>query len=193
MSDLTDAYTIELLTERFNSCVELYKLENEWKQKITGMRHSNLPEDLTENLAKFIIRKYDNDPTIIWAKNQKINGKKIPGDLYSVLYDIDHQPEVKSFTSNGPIQFGPNKKFGVLYFLDLRKFTDDIIVLWRANLTHETEVYRNIKMNKLQTHSEQCEEGRRPRINWEGLYPQIKEHCVKIFEGTFSQIIARDL
>ena len=43
-------------------------------------------------------------------------------------------------------------------------------------------------MTKKQTFEEQCIQGRRPHINWEALYPQIKEHCEKVFEGSFDDI-----
>ena len=39
-----------------------------------------------------------------------------------------------------------------------------------------------------QTHFDQCNEGRRPRISWEKLYPQIKEKTSLIFNGTFDEI-----
>ena len=96
--------------------------------------------------------------------------------------------EVKAFASDGPTQFGPDKKFSVIYFLDMRKCNVNRIVLWKVNLTNDSKEFKNIKINKTQTHSDQCQEGRRPRINWDSLYPQISEHCEKIYDGTFEEV-----
>jgi hypothetical protein len=145
------------------------------------IRLPNPPEDMTENMAKFIIRNYDNDPSCCWGK-----GMGVKGDLCSLAYK---QPEVKSFTSDGPMQFSPSSHFDVLYCLDLRKWKQDNFVLWRVNLTDESPEFKNVKVNKKQTLEEQCAEGRRPHIGWDKLHCQLDEHCVKVFEGTFDDIL----
>jgi len=174
-----DGYTKEVLVSRF----EMYKrkyIETAEIIKTTGLpiRHENTPEDITENIAKFIIQKFD--PTCKWAKSIGIKG-----DLYS---EAQHLPEVKAFTSNGPCSFGPNKKFGVLYFLDLRGWLNDVIILWKVNLTNDSPEWRNMKMNKTQTNQEQCEEKRRPHIAWEKIHEQIAPHCEQVYNGGFMGI-----
>ena len=183
-----DFYSPEILRKCYYRYKESYIELSEIK-KTTGLpiRHQNPPEDMTENMVKFIVRKYDNDPACVWSKG--IPKKyKLTGDLYSPNYSKSTPPEVKAFTSNGPSQFGPSKKFGVLYFLDLRNWLNDEIILWRVNLTNESPEFANIKMNKTQTHKEQCDEGRRPHISWDNLYPQIQDSCVKVYQGTFENI-----
>jgi len=176
--NIEDKYTPDLLRSRFRRFKEDYIYLTDLKKK-TGLhiRHPNPPEDMTENIAKYIIRNYDNDLTCKWSK---AIGQK--GDLFSSKYKI----EVKSFISNGPSQFGPKKAFDILYFLDLRKWFEDHIVLWRVNL-HKTEM-KNIIISKTQTFEDQCSQGRRPRISWGKLYPQISDHCEKVFEGPFEDI-----
>lgn len=110
---------------------------------------------------------------------------KLSGDLYSKNYN---NIEVKSFTSNGPSQFGPNKKFDVLYFLDMRNFINNKIILWKVNLNNLSDDFNNIKINKNQTMRQQMNQGRRPHISWENIYSQISKHCEKIYEGTFDNI-----
>jgi hypothetical protein len=184
MSLIDDKYTKDILVQRFNMYKQSYLSVNEFKKIGIPIRQQNPPEDITENMAKFIIRKYDNDPNCVWTKCLKLKG-----DLYSPKYDNNYQPEVKAFTSNGPSQFGPNKKFGVLYFLDLRETLDkNKIIMWKVKLTSDSPEFKNIKMSKSQTHQDQCEQGRRPHISWDKIYPQIKEHCEKIYEGTFEDI-----
>lgn len=180
---MQDRYTDDILRARFDDYKKSYVSVQEWKALGIPIRQQNPPEDITENLTKFIIRNYENDKTCIWCK-----GSKLYGDLYSDKYTKQAPIEVKSFTSNGPAQFGPNKKFSVLYFLDLRDWLNDVIILWRIDLTNESPEFKNIRMNKTQTHQEQCNEGRRPHISWDKLYPQIESHCTKVYEGTFEDI-----
>jgi len=192
---MDDKYTEDILIERYNDYKISYLKVSELNKRGFPIRQQNPPEDITENIAKFIIRNYDDDVDCMWAKGIKNRNNKLVscGDLYSPKYVGKSQPEVKSFTSDGPSQFGPDKKFGVLYFLDLRQWLDDRIVLWRVNLTHDSPEFRNIKMNKTQTLSEQCDEGRRPHIAWEKMYPQIQEHCVKVYDGNFQNIFVKSV
>ena len=88
------------------------------------------------------------------------------------------------------MQFGPNKKFGVLYCLDLRKWLSDTIVLWRVNLTSESVEFQSISVNNKQTLKDQCKKGRRPHITWNRLFSQIEPFCVKVYEGSFEDIFS---
>ena len=181
----TDKYTQDILRTRFYSYKKSYIEVDKLKKSGLKLRQQNPPEDITENIVKYIIRNYDNDNLIVWGKEVS---NKLSGDLYSPKYEKKFQPEVKSFTSNGPIQFGPNKKFGVLYFLDLRNCLDDKIILYKLNLTNESPEYKNININKSQTHNEQCIQKRRPHISWDKLHPQINKFCTKIYDDTFENI-----
>jgi hypothetical protein len=178
-----DNYTSDVLRQRYkmfkDSCIETSKFI------LTGLpiRHQNPPEDITENIVKEIIKQHDNDPSCKWAK-----GIGEIGDLYSDNYSTEYPIEVKSFMSDGPSSFGPTKKFGVIYFLDIRLLLKDTIILWKVNVTNESPEWNQIKMNKSQTHEDQCKEMRRPRISWENIYSQIPDKCVKIYEGSFEGI-----
>lgn len=184
---LDDKYTKEILIRRFQTFKNSYINDEELINSGLPIRHQNTPEDISENIAKFIIRKYEGDNSCIWCKGvDKKYG--LTGDLYSEKYDKTKPIEVKSFTSNGPSQFGPDKKFGVLYFLDLRKWLNDEIVLWKVNLNYLSNEFKNIKVSKKQTLGEQLIEGRRPHISWNNIYPQISIFCEKIYEGNFENI-----
>ena len=182
-----DKYTQYVLEIRYNSYHTSYIATNEViKQTGLPIRHQNPPEDITENIVKFIIINYDNDPSCKWAK-----AIERYGDLYSDKYTIERPPEVKAFTSNGPCSFGPDKKFGVLYFLDMRDWLNNKFVLWKVNVSSDSPEWHNIKMNKTQTFKEQCEKGVRPHISWENIYSQIPDKCVKVYDGTFEGIFMR--
>lgn len=184
---VVDTYTEDFLKQRFNTYKLSYQLESEMINKGISIRHQNPPEDMTENMVKFIIRKYDNDPDCVWCKGiDKKHG--LIGDLYSPKYDKNIPIEVKAFTSIGPTQFGPNKKFSILYFLDMRSLLEDKFTLWKVNLNDESPEFQNINVNKKETIKEQQLKGRRPRIGWEKIYSQIPEHCEVIYDGTFDSI-----
>lgn len=184
---LNDMYDKQTLITRYTNFKNMYISDLQLKKCGLNIRHQNTPEDITENITKFIIRKYENDESCVWCKGvDKKFG--LTGDLYSNKYDKLAPIEVKSFTSDGPSQFGPDKKFGVLYFLDLRQWLNNKISLWKVNLNHLSHEFKNIKVNKTQTMEEQFLEGRRPHISWNNIYPQITEFCEKIYEGTFEDI-----
>jgi hypothetical protein len=179
-----DKYTPDVLRRRYNrfksDYIDLSDLINLYGLPI---RHQNPPEDITENIVKFIIINYENDLSCKWAK-----GIGLTGDLFSKNYSINYPPEVKALTSDGPSSFGPKKKFGVIYFLDMRKWLNDLFILWKVNVSNESAEWKKIKMNKHQTNENQCDEGRRPHISWNNIYSQISEKCEKIYEGTFENI-----
>lgn len=48
--------------------------------------------------------------------------------------------------------------------------------------------WKNIKVSKTHTFEDQTKQGRRPRITWESLHPQINFYCSKIYDGAFEDI-----
>lgn len=102
MAEVSDKYTATVLRGRYtnyrNSAFNVIQIIQE-----TGLpiRAENPPEDITENIVKFIIQTKLGDPSCKWAK---AIGKI--GDLFS---DIEGVQEVKAFTSDGPCSFGPDK------------------------------------------------------------------------------------
>jgi hypothetical protein len=139
---MTDTYSPEILQLRWSLFMQKY-VETNKIIKATGLliRQENMPEDITENMVKFIIRR--EDPTVVWSKCVGKNGDLCSDTMKSI--------EVKSFTSNGPCTFGPNKKFDVIYFLDLRNMLHNRIILFKMNLTNNSPEWKNLKMNKPQT------------------------------------------
>lgn len=184
-----DKYSENVLRKRFiqykNNTNVLLEITRD-----TGLpiRNENPPEDITENIVKFILKNKRGDTTCVWAKSI---GR--PGDLYS---NVEHIQEVKAFTSDGPCSFGPKKVFHVMYFLDGRKWLEDKFVLWRVNVSNTTAEWKNLKMNATETFEKQCELGRRPHIGFDKIYEQLKDLrtssglpvCSKIYEGTFDDI-----
>ena len=173
-----DPVTPEALRKRYALLLDFVKANIALdKEYAYDTRHDGLPEHISENIVKFVIRNHLGDPSCTWGC--------VVGDLYSTKSKVI---ECKSFTSNGPTSFGPKQAWNMIYFLDAREWLTDRLVLWEISLPNTHEIWKNIQVKKGQTKDEQGEEGRRPRINWDGLYPQIQEHCKKVYEGNFEGI-----
>jgi len=174
-----DNYTKEILREQY----ELHKnyvisRKNSSKLLDFKIRLPCIPEDISENMIKFIIHKR-GDVTSSWNCN---------GDLLS---SIEGKQECKCFTSTGPISFTPSSEWDCIYFLDATNWLsdNDNFKLYKFPYKRTSDEWKNIKVNKNQTFEDQSLQGRRPRINWSGLYPQIKEKCCLVFEGSFEDIV----
>ena len=176
-SNANDKYTKEVLQEQYNIHKNYVINRKESSKKLEiEFRLPCIPEDITENMIKYIIHK-NGDKTSKWSCKT--------GDLLS---DNEGKQECKSFTSDGPISFTPSSDWDNIYFLDARNWLQNKFILYKVNLKRTSNEFSNIKINKNQTFIEQCNQGRRPRINWNALYPQIQNNCTKIFDGTFEDI-----
>jgi hypothetical protein len=100
------------------------------------VRLPSIPEDISENIVKYIIINKQNDKTCIW--NCKV------GDLYST---IEGKQECKCFTSDGPPSFTPSSDWDVIYFLDARNYLNDRFILYRILLKRTSEEWKKIKMS----------------------------------------------
>lgn len=181
-NDMTDTYTKELLKEQYALHKSYVNGRIETTQKIgVKVRFPSIPEDISENIVKQIIHKL-HDKTSTW------DCKK--GDLHSKK---EGKQEVKCFTSNGPCSFTPTSNWDILYFLDARNWLTDKFILYRIPLKRTSTEWKNIKVNKTQTFEDQSKQGRRPRISWDSLQPQIINNCNKIYEGNFEDIFIHEV
>lgn len=188
---IMDNYSEHALQERFF----LHKLYVEstfnWKHdhQIEQVRLPNMPEDISENIVKFIARNILNVQDCVWTKGatQDDDDDEVitSGDLHSPTIG---KLECKCFTSDGPLSFGPTESWNVLYFLDARDWLNDRFILYAFNDTNLSSVWQNVKVNKTQTYADQSKAKRRPRISWNSLHPQLGNSCVKVYDGTFEGI-----
>jgi hypothetical protein len=172
-----DMYSKEILKQQYE-IHKNYVISRKNSSNILNIsfRLPCIPEDISENMIKFIIHK-NGDNTSSW---------NCKGDLLS---SIEGKQECKCFTSTGPISFTPSSEWDSIYFLDATQWLNDSFKLYKFPYKRTSDEWKNIKVNKNQTFEDQSLQGRRPRINWLGLYPQIKEKCSLIFEGSFEDII----
>ena len=156
------------------------------KKKGFGTRHTNLSETFTENLVKWHMRK--EDPSVVCCRQTKSPG----GDLRS---SIRGRIECKSFTSEGPMSFGPKESFDFLVFLDLIDlFLCNRVRIWYLPLSNTSERWRSICMSSKnsdtpKTFGELATNGLRPHIRFNQLKPQVEDIIEKVFEGTLEEAI----
>lgn len=173
-----DTYTKDLLKQQY----ALHKAYVNGRINTTTkigvkVRLPCIPEDISENIVKFILHNKLKDTTSRW------DCKK--GDLQS---EKEGKQECKCFTSDGPPSFTPSSDWDVIYFLDARNWLNDKFILYRVLLKRTSSEWKNIKVSKNQTFEDQTKQGRRPRITWESLQPQITSYCTMVYNGTFDDI-----
>jgi hypothetical protein len=172
-----DNYTQEVLLEQYRVHKDYVKKRIEMKRTGIRLRLPSIPEDISENMIKFIIHHKLQDRTSTW--------NCVKGDLYSLK---EGYQECKCFTSTGPISFSPISKWNVIYFLDATQWLEDKFIVYRCSLEGTSLEWQHIKVNKKQMFQDQSIQKRRPRLQWNLLYPQIRPFCTKIFEGNFDEI-----
>ena len=176
---LGDFYTEDVLKKRWNMFMNHVNDINELLKEHPNVkiRMPNMPEDISENIIKFILRNKLRDKTTTWNTPS--------GDLKSKVYG---KQECKCFKSDGPLTFGPTENWDVLYILDARNFRN--LVFWRVNLPNTAEEWSSLKLSKASTFADCCNQGKRPHITWNALFPQIENHADRVYEGTFHSIFS---
>lgn len=153
--------------------IEIYKDMNK-KQ-----RQPNFPEDISENIVRFIIEKLEKI-NVSWNTTS--------GDL--MIINTKEKIEVKCFSSTGPTSFGPTEKWDYLYFLDAIDFINMNFKCYKISLSNDNDIWKNIKINKKETFNEQCVQGRRPRIQYSSLKSLIPiEYITEIFNGNLKILL----
>ena len=176
---MSDLYTNVVLRQQFSIHKQYVESRIATSKALNiRIRFPGIPEDISENIIKMLIRRIRGDETCTW---------NCDGDLYS---HAEKKQECKCFTSSGPISFTPSSGWNVIYFLDATKWLDDSFTLYRLPLTYTSEVWQNIKMNKTETFRQQADAGRRPRIGWSALYPQISQYVEEMWTGGFEDIVS---
>lgn len=171
---MKDNFTKSILKEliiKYNSLYEFYStLNHKLYDNKKKLRKPNYPSEISENIVKFaIIKKYNVFP--IW--NTKI------GDLVLDNKQLEVKASLDLF-NGGPSSFGPIEKWYKIYFVDCIKHHKLIFTVYEINLSNDSELWKNIKVNKKQTYENQCCQGRRPRITFSEIIKQIPDEYIKI-------------
>lgn len=140
-----------LIYEYYNNYKELCMISEKLKKLYKKGRKPNFPEYVSEFIAREILNAKKGKTGDLVYKNKKI--------------------EVKCFASNGPTSFGPDESWDYIVLMDAIK--DGIIDMFLYKISNTSLVWQNIKINKFETFMDQCQQKRRPRINFEQLISQL--------------------
>lgn len=177
---LQDGMTSSLLKKLINNHKDTHKFYKEINKnlKLKKCRNNNFPSHISENIVKF---------AIIHKTNEIPNWDVKPGDLNLNKKTL----EVKAFSSDGPMSFGPKEKWDELYFIDCKKFMDDKYIIYKIPLSNKDSLWKDIKFNKNDTFYNIAEKGKRPRKNPNDLIRSLKEiNKIEIFwEGNIYDIL----
>jgi hypothetical protein len=130
--NILDNVLKELYKSHLDYCLKIKEISDKNKIKL---RMPNFPEYLSENIIKFIIKnklKLECENSL--SGDLKINNLKI---------------ECKTFTSTGPISFGPNEKWDEIYFLDGTNWLKNNFILYQVKLKSNDKEWNKIKMKLL--------------------------------------------
>lgn len=142
------------------------------KKKI--IRRPPFPEDISENLVRLVQKNCD------WNCDT--------GDLLS---SDGKKFEVKCFSSQGPLSFGPTAKWDILFVVDAMDFIENNkFKVYKIDLSHTDEDFRSIPMNKNknETMGRQRDQGRRPHINPKPFLNHVDEFKTIIFDGNINDL-----
>jgi hypothetical protein len=142
---------LELVKEYYFHYTKQCEISEKLKTIYKKGRKPNFPEFVSEFLAKQVCNAT----------------KPKSGDLCVKNYRI----EVKCFASRGPVSFGPEEKWDIIIFLDATQGEKISFLIY--NISNDSPVWKNIKLNKTQTFASQAQQRRRPRITFSNLTSQL--------------------
>mgnify|MGYP000961868958 CR=1 FL=1 len=174
---IVDEPTLEEIAVLLDTFIEYGKHIETLKQKYKHFRMPNFPDEISENIVKFIIQN-KTGLTPMW--------RSCSGDLEH----NNRKVEVKCFTSLGPSSFGPTERWDEIYFLDATDYMKKNFKCYKVNMSNVE--FGNIHINRTQLYSDQCSQGRRPRISFGLIYKQLEKEKVEIiFDANMDKITDR--
>lgn len=181
LTKIKDNFTVDFLKRMLDKYIKytdtITKINKQLKNK--KIRMPNFPSEISENIAKYVIyKKYKIYPS--WDTEA--------GDLKIDNNYIFKKLEIKAFSSEGPTSFGPTEKWDYIYFVDATKYKKKYFIVYEIKLSNESKIFSNIKINKSETYKNHCEQKRRPRICFNKLQKQLKNHINIIFNGSINYL-----
>lgn len=146
------------------------------KKKI---RLPNFESAISENIAKFAFyKKYNYLPS--WDTDV--------GDLTTNKLKLEVKGSI-DLMNGGPSSFGPTESWDRIYFVDAIDTYNKNYKVYEIRLSNTSKIWKNIKVNKIDTYRKQCNEKRRPRIPFKNIIKQIPSDKVElIFNGNINDL-----
>lgn len=175
MRRLVDGYKNQVaLNEEVN--LALNNWEPSANRKVRKVRNPVFPSEISENVAKLALcRKFG----LMGSWNT------VSGDMTF----MDRKVEVKGFSSTGPNSFGPKESWDWLCFVDACDFKKDNYKVYLLKISNVDEAWQRVAVNRGQTYRAQCAQGKRPRVKFNSIQNQLREHCLTIFDGNLEALL----
>jgi len=164
-----------------------------------------MPQEISEFIAILIARRCGKD---IVSTKFGDDGVNMSGDAHTllpskvkmvieytenglkcVLVPTRERIEIKNFTSTGPITFGPTEPWDALLILDGAE-KNTWFKLYEIPHANNSRVWSNIKVNKIETFRDQCEQKRRPRMGFTHICNQLGDNAPQLlWEGDIRDLL----
>ena len=188
MEEITKKSIKGLFTAYLSYCKVGKNINEKGIYKNKKIRRPNFPCELSEQLVQYLlITKQGLDCR--WDINK--------GDIKIIYDDIVKRGEVKCFSSDGPISFGPTEPWDILYLVNAKEYMKSKFKIYEVQLSNVSDEWKNIiisgetrkNTNPIKTYQMYCDAGKRPRINPTRLLEQLGDNCQEIFNGTFDELL----
>ena len=171
------------IIQLYRHYIEEKKLLNELIKTSKKIRHNNFPSIVSEHMASRVLMNQ-------WRLTDKEIFRPEYGDLaVKISPNITKRIEVKCFSSNGPITFGPDEPWNYLVLIDARKCMQNEFLVYLVNYANDSRTIKNLKVNKTQTFGLQCNQRRRPHISPTSLFNQLGDKVKLLCKGTFEKLM----
>lgn len=78
---------------------------------------------------------------------------------------------------------GPAEKWNELYILDGTNFINKFFKIYKINVLNDSDIFRSIKINELNTYYDVCKKGIRPRLSFSSLKKQLDTNIELVYSG----------
>ena len=172
---------IDQLIELIQIYNKTIRFEQEMNEELTGkkIRKTNFPSHISENIARFAFQhKYGDLP----------NWDTPTGDLELYGEVLEVKGSINLF-AGGPPTFGPREGWNRIYFVDGVNTFEEEYTVYEIRLANTDDDWKNVLVNKTETYQDHCDQGRRPRINFNELLDQLDDsHYDIIFSGPIEDL-----
>ena len=162
---ISKEHLTEMLEDHNQRLAKCAEYKNEYVNQI---RNPNFPEHISETFCAYVLKHIDGMDDI---------SRECEGDLTSSRSPVI---EVKTFSSDGPSSFGPDKRWNLIVFLDARNPSNWKV--WKSDRCNREQL-DTVRVNRNATFGDQARQGRRPRMTFDDIKNQLPE-------GTFTEIFS---
>lgn len=187
--NLDEEQILEFYNVFYKYYLSMKELSLKHKVKI---RLPNFQEGLSENMVRLFILNYENRN----CQCSKIGDLCINNNV--TLKDKSEEEkqikiEVKCFSSTGPTSFGPKESWDEIYFLDACDFFKDNFKIYKCKQSNDSNIWKNMPINKNKTYNDVCKEGKRPRLQFLLIKNYLKDEIKLVFEGNLNSMVKKSI